>query len=99
MWKHTIVFSSLGSDHRILTATVKLCLRAAKTPPKRKPFDWKVLANDAKLQEEYTVTVKNKHDALREDHSEEEHTVTNTYSKLVEANNHAAKDLIPHKKR
>ena len=66
-WRKSVVdveaynsFSSLGSDHRILTATVKLCLRAAKTPPKRKPFDWKVLANDAKLQEEYTITVKNK---------------------------------------
>ena len=105
-WRKSVIdveaynsFSSLGSDHRILTATVKLCLRAAKTPPKRKPFDWKVLANDTKLQEEYTVTVKNKYDALCEDLSEEERTVTNTYSKLVEANNHAAKDLIPLKKR
>ena len=55
-------FSSMGSDHRIVCARVKLSLRVAKTPP-RSNFDWSAL-RCAELQKVYTVEVRNRYAEL-----------------------------------
>ena len=64
-WKNSVKdveayssFSSLGSDHRILTAKIKLSLRMKKSAPRKIPYDWSAL-NEPKLQQLYTVTVRN----------------------------------------
>ena len=69
-WKNSVKnseayssFSSLGSDHRIVTARVKLSLRACKSPSKGVPYDWKALENP-ELQEKYSVEVKNRFTVL-----------------------------------
>ena len=38
-------FSSIGSDHRIITAKIKLSLRSNKKRTKRMTYDWSVLKN------------------------------------------------------
>ena len=50
-WRNTIKnceayssFSSIGSDHRIITAKIKLSLRTSRTPP-REIYDWNVLCD------------------------------------------------------
>ena len=36
-------FFSIGSDHRIVSAKLKLSLQTSKTPPRKAAYDWKVL--------------------------------------------------------
>ena len=57
-WKNSIhnseaysSFASVGSDHRIVTASVKLSLRATKTRSKKQQYDWKLLRYDRKTRE------------------------------------------------
>ena len=59
-WKNSILnseayssFASVGSDHRIVTARIRLSLRVNKTPSKKKHFDWKHLRSDTDLQSRF----------------------------------------------
>ena len=85
-------FASSGSDHRILSARVKLSLRTCRTPPKRPPYDWAAL-KDHDLQTRYTVQIKNRFNQL----CEENETATEKYEHLIKANEETAKQLLPNK--
>ena len=96
-WKNSIhnceaynSFSSLGSDHRLLTAKIKLSLRMTKTPAKKKQYDWTALRN-SKLQHHYTVTVRNRYAELCTD----DDTFTERYGHFIQANAEATEKLIP----
>ena len=100
-WKNSIrnveaysSFSSLGTDHRVLSARIKLSLRTSKTPSK-KMYDWYPLREDTNLQQLYTVTVKNRYSELQ-DNSE---TLTELYQHLITANQETAEKMIPVKKK
>ena len=102
-WKNSVKnveayssFSSIGSDHRVVTAELKLSLRTTKTPPRKTAYNWKVLRGDGDLQQLYTVKVLNRYDQLC-DNSESD--ITETYKNLIQANSEAAKELIPPKTR
>ena len=52
-WRNTVnnceaysSFQSIGSDHRVVIATVKLCLRTSKTPKREPTPDWSKLTQD-----------------------------------------------------
>ena len=79
-------FSSMGSDHRLVPARMRLSLRTSKTPQRNKNYE---------LQEMYTVTVRNRYAELSNDVED----VTEKYGNFVEENSEAAKKLIPVKKR
>ena len=56
-WKNSVKnveayssFSSIGSDHRVVTARLKLSLRTGRSPPRRKAYEWGVLKSDKNLQ-------------------------------------------------
>ena len=85
-------FSSLGSDHRIVTARVKLSLRTCKSPSKGVPYDWKALENP-ELQKKYSVEVKNRFTVLSQNCTD----VTERYQHLDEAHNEACEKLVPKK--
>ena len=100
-WKNSVKnteayssFSSMGSDHRLLTSRVKLSLRTTKSIPRKKTYDWNTLRN-SELQNLYTVTVKNRYAEL----STESDDATESYGKFVQANREATEQLIPTKKR
>ena len=100
-WKNSVknceaynTFSSMGSDHRIVSAKVKLSLRTAKAPKLKPKYDWSAL-KDPEISELFTVTVRNRYAALCQD----EETVTETYAHLIEANKEAARQHLPVKKR
>ena len=84
----------MGSDHRIVTARIRLSLRMSKTPAKKKCYDWSSLRN-TELQELYTVTVRNRYTEL----SNNSDNITEQYGKFVKANAEAADKLIPIKKK
>ena len=44
-------FNSIASDHRIITADIKLSLRANKMKARKcKPYDWETSQNDTKIR-------------------------------------------------
>ena len=83
-------FSSVKSDHRVVCAKIKLSLRTSKTTTKTK-YDWKLFSENAELQQQYTVIVKNKYQVLSEDSNEMK------YNKFVEANREAMEECLPKK--
>ena len=100
-WKNSVKnveaynsFASSGSDNRLLSALVKLSLRTSKTPANGPSYDWKAL-KDPKLQEQYTITVKNRFSEL----STESDTATEEYQHLIQANDEAAQKLLPTRKK
>ena len=91
MTKHIAPSFSIGSDHRVVTADLKLSLRTTKTA-----YNWKVSRGDGDLQQLYTVKVLNRYDQLCDN---SESGITETYKNLIQANSEAAKELIPPKTR
>ena len=53
-------FASVGSDHRIVSARVRLSLRKSKTLQRKKQHDWNLLCTDSNLQELYSIEVCNR---------------------------------------
>ena len=87
-------FSSLGGDHRLVTATIHLSLRKSKTPPKKILHDWTAL-KDPEIQQQYSVEVRNRFSAL----CTEDEDATSRYDKFIQANAEATEKLIPKKKK
>ena len=102
-WKNSVKnaeaynsFSSVGSDHRIVTAKIKLSLRTSRATPRKNVYDLSVLRNNDTLQQLYTVKVKNRFSELS---NESETDATTLYQNLITANQETAKELLPPKKR
>ena len=101
-WKNSITnteayssFSSVGSDHRIVTAEVKLSLRVSKPPSKKIRYDWKLLRHDQELQDSFRLELRNKFSELYK----EEDTSTVQYEALIKANEYAASKTLPQVKK
>ena len=61
-------FRSVGSDHRILTAKLKLSLRKNSTQAKKTQYDWSILKNkDAST--EYSKAVREKCNELQSENT------------------------------
>ena len=72
-WKNSVhdsrsysTFSSVCSDHRIVSAKTKLSLRISKPskPNPLKQIDWKSVSGDLNLRNQYAVEVYNRFSAL-----------------------------------
>ncbi|XP_062577713.1 uncharacterized protein LOC134239565 [Saccostrea cucullata] len=81
-------FSTVKSDHRIVSAKIKLSLRTSKTAQKVK-YDWKQFSSNTELQKKYTVAVKNRFQILMDESNSER------YEKFVKANQEAMKECLP----
>ena len=88
-------FASIGSDHRIVSARIKLSLRKAATTSGRVMHDWFVLKQNKELQERYSIEINNRFSML-EDEGEED--ISFKYNQLVRVNNEVAAELLPRKK-
>ena len=86
-------FNSIGSDHRVVSAGIRLSLRSRKDASKPR-FDWNALKTQ-ELQEMYTIKVKNRFAAL----CNEDESATESYNHFILANDEAAKEIIPLKSR
>ena len=89
-----ITFSSMGSDHRVLTAKIKLSLRKCCSPPRKPNYDWSIL-KDTGISNLYSVSVQNRYQAL----CCENESATETYAHLIMATEEAAKENLPVKKQ
>ena len=98
-WRNSILnseayntFCSVGSDHRVVSAKIRLSLRTTRNP-KRNLYDWEMFSRRPDLQEQYSVLIKNKFRPLQSDNLTEE------YEKFIETNNEAKKKFVPLKAR
>ena len=59
-------FNSIASDHRLITADIKLSLRGNKMKDRKCiPYYWATLQHDTKIRKEFIITVKNSFSALQ----------------------------------
>jgi hypothetical protein len=83
-------FSTVGSDHRVVGARIRLSLRTSKVTKKIK-YDWKQFSSDSELQEKYTVLVKNKFQVLAGESN------GTKYEKFAQANKETMEECLPQK--
>ena len=54
-------FTSIGSDHRFVSARIRLSLQAnGKIPPKHEKLDWSVFSTYPNMQDNYSIEVRNR---------------------------------------
>ena len=89
--KNCEVYNSFSSNHRLLTAKIKLGLKILKLPKQKTHHDWTPLRNI----EIWTVTVRTRFSEL----CSENDNVAEIYSHFEEENEQAAEKIIPTKKK
>ena len=86
-------FEGASSDHRIVTAKLRLSLRKNATRTARtKHYDW-VLLNNRDIRDKYALELRNRFKILQE--KTEKGTPNNEYENFVEAHLEAASKCIP----
>ena len=90
-------FVGVSSDHRIVTAKIRLSLRKNATRTTNTiPYDWALL-NNKDIRDKYVIALRNKFDALQE--KAETRTLNDEYENFVNAHLEAAAKYIPTKHR
>ena len=92
-------FSSVGSDHRIVTANVKLSFRVSKKSPPdpMKSIDWKKVYSNKNLSSQYAVSVFNRFQELSPSLHLESDNIDTVYNTLIVANEEVALSTLPKK--
>ena len=86
-------FSSVGSDHRIITAKLKLELRASK-PRKHQPkYDWQALTKNTEVVQKYQLEIQNRFNALNVEDTDQ--STESIYRSITIAHEDATKAAIP----
>ena len=95
-WRNSILnaepyssFSSVGSDHRVVSMRVRLSLRVPKPSPRIR-YNWKALSIDPGLQTRYAEEVGRRFQLL--DEGEEP---SSEYERFVVANEEATRLYVP----
>jgi len=98
-WRNSIhnvepysTFASVGSDLRVVLARVKLSLRSSeKSPAKQTKLDWKKLRDDTSMQDQSSIKVQNRFQALASD----QQSCIQKYESFITANRKTAEELLP----
>ena len=93
-------FSTVGSDHRIVSASIKLSLRSSKKSPPHpmKTIDWRSVSQDKDLSARYSIAVHNKFQILSSNSELELGNIDDIYSNLSSATIETATEMLPKKK-
>ena len=86
-------FCTVGSDHRIVTAEIKLKLRANKINQQQPKYNWAKLNEDTDIKEKYTLEVQNRFSILNAE--ENTQSAESIYQSITRAHEAAAKETIP----
>ena len=88
-------FEGVSTDHRIVTAKIRLSLRKnAKRTATTKHYDWALL-NNRDIRDKYVLELRNKFETLQE--KNEKSTPNDEYENFVNAHLEAAAKCIPTK--
>ena len=92
-------FSSVGSDHRIVSSTVKLSLRLSKKakPHPMKTIDWKEVSTNIDMSKQFTLDVYNKFQSLSISEVNTDN-IEEVYNNLVKSTEEVAMATLPKKK-
>ena len=92
-------FSSVGSDHRVVSATVKLSLRASKRaePHPMKTIDWKEVSCNQDLSKNFILEVYNKFQSLSPVDIDADN-VDDVYNSLIKSTEEVALATLPKNK-
>ena len=97
-WRNSVLnseayssFAPVGSDHRIVSAKLRLSLRVTKAPAQRKRFDWRQLRYNTEIRTKFSIELRNKFCELQDESS----SATNQFEALVKAKDHAAEVSLP----
>ncbi|XP_066928231.1 uncharacterized protein [Clytia hemisphaerica] len=90
-------FSSVGSDHRIVSCRISLSLRSSKKskPDPMKSIDWQQVYCNHDLRTTYTIEVKNRFDTL----AQADDDIEKSYQNLIKANKEVSLALLPKKQK
>ena len=73
-WRNSVLkavayslFSSLGSDHRVVSMKVRLNLQVSKHQTKRPQHNWKLIAARQDFQAQYNIEVRNRFQLLEDE--------------------------------
>ena len=103
-WKNSAInceayssFEGMSSNHRIVTAKLRLSLRKNATrTATTKHYDWALL-NNRDIRDKYVLELRNRFETLQE--KTEKGTPNDEYENFVEAHHEAASKCIPIKPR
>ena len=74
-------FTSVNSDHRIVSAKIRLSLRMHRNKGRKKVnFDWNRLLSDNNIKSVYSVDVKNRFEALQATGNDDDNNADTTYN-------------------
>ena len=95
-WEAYSSFEGVSSDHRIVTAKIRLSLRRNAVRTTTVHYDWSLL-NNWDIRDKYTSTLRNKFDALQE--ISETPTSNDECENFVNIHLEAAAECIPTKQK
>lgn len=90
-------FSTVGSDHRVVSCTICLSLRAPKKPAldPMKQIDWKLVSATPAIATAFTLDVRNRFDVL----STPEDDIETAYNNMIISTQEVALATLPRKKK
>ena len=106
-WKNSVKnsrsyssFSSVGSDHRIVSSKVKLSLRSSKKakPHPMKLIDWKAVSSNSVLSKQFPLDVFNKFQSLSTSEINADN-IEDVYNTLIESTEEVALATLPKKEK
>ena len=87
-------FASIASDHRIVSAQIKLSLRVnKKKTSKNKTYDWSCLKNNTEIRKSFITKVKNRFEILLNTSSTK--TADSTFAHFETSRKEIDKEIIP----
>ena len=95
-WEAYSSYKGVSSDHRIVTAKIRLSLRRNTNRTTTVHYDWSLL-NNRDVTDKYVLTLRNKFDAQQE--KTETHTLNDEYENFVNVHIEAAAECIPTEQR
>ena len=84
-------FSSVGSDHRIVTGRIQLSLRKAETQKQDARLDWYAFRSDKELQERFNIEIKKRFQILQTC----EKDINTDYERFVENVKEVSEEILP----
>ena len=87
-------FASIASDHRIVSAQIKLSLREnKKKTSKNKPYEWSCLKKNTEIRKSFITNVKNRFEILLNTSSTK--TADSTFAHFETSCKEISKEIIP----
>ena len=94
-------FSTVGSDHRIVSSSIKLSLRSSKKSQSHpmKTIDWREVSSNSNLINSFTLAVHNRYQALSQNQDIVPENLEDAYSNITTATEEVALDILPKKQK